>query len=168
VSGNEKHLFLMRHAKTLPDSESGEDHDRALSPRGLQQCAEIRKRLLPLLPKSRIVLCSSALRTRQTCEQLGLADQHTQFLDALYLSSPDTLAHYVHQALSNSDGVIVIAHNPGLRQWNADLAATANCKDPLRQLAAERFPTSWVAQYHVTAEHPYKSLSFMDFISSGI
>jgi phosphohistidine phosphatase len=56
----------MRHAEAVPGDFDGSDHERALSPRGLEQCAKQRQRLLTAKINPDKILHSSARRTTQT------------------------------------------------------------------------------------------------------
>ena len=68
-----KRLFLLRHAKSSWEDADLTDHDRPLAPRG-RRAAKLmagyreREAIAPSL-----VLCSSALRTRETLERLGFS-----------------------------------------------------------------------------------------------
>lgn len=105
-----KRLILMRHAKS--DWSLGEeDHDRPLNPRGAQSARALGNwlRSHDLLPDQ--VLCSSAKRTRQTLDGLGLTAQ-TQFDRALYLADPGLVLDCLSAA--TGDTVLVLGHNPGV------------------------------------------------------
>ena len=59
-------LVLWRHAIAVDADESIDDMQRPLTALGEAQAAEMAQWLNRHLPKSSIVLCSPALRTRQT------------------------------------------------------------------------------------------------------
>lgn len=110
-------LHLLRHAKTNPNSTTGKDFDRELLPRGYEQIEELKQFLdqHPIQPKH--ILCSSAMRTRQTLAKLKdfwpLA--RIQFLDELYLASKQEILSEIC-ALQSSDEILVVGHNEGLSE----------------------------------------------------
>ncbi|NOX94757.1 MAG: histidine phosphatase family protein, partial [Alphaproteobacteria bacterium] len=93
-SGAMKRLTLMRHAKSSWDKPDVHDFDRTLNERGgkaapLMGVYMKENRLIP-----DYILCSSAVRTRQTLELiLPYFDDATEviFSDRLYLASPDAM-----------------------------------------------------------------------------
>jgi phosphohistidine phosphatase len=110
-------LILMRHAKS-DWSLSGDDHDRPLNPRGLRSARALGQWLRDhdYLPDTALV--SSAVRTRQTFDLLGLAVAPS--LDrGLYLADENALL----RALQDSAGktVLMIGHNPGIASFATDV-----------------------------------------------
>ena len=79
-------LHLLRHAKTNQNSPTGIDYDRELLPRGYEQIAELKQFFAqhPIQPKH--ILCSSAMRTRQTLAELQdfWPSAQIQFIDELW------------------------------------------------------------------------------------
>ena len=61
-------LILFRHAKAERDSESGDDFDRPLAPRGRSEAKAMGEQLAALGFRPDLVLISPALRTRETWE----------------------------------------------------------------------------------------------------
>ena len=108
-------LHLLRNAKTNPHSPIGLDFDRELLPRGHEQIAELKNFLKehPIDPK--IILCSSAMRTRQTLAELQCLwpSASILFLDELYLASKQEILSEIC-ALQTSDEMLVVGHNEGL------------------------------------------------------
>ena len=86
-------LHLLRHAKTNQVSPTGKDFDRELLPRGYEQIQELKLFLAdnPIAPTT--ILCSSAIRTRQTlAEMKGLwPGANIQYLDELYLAEKEEI-----------------------------------------------------------------------------
>ena len=110
-------LILMRHAKS-DWSLSGDDHDRPLNPRGQRSAKALGDWLRDhgFLPDAALV--SSAVRTRQTFDLLGLAVQ-PRLERALYLADEASLL----RSLQDSDGqvLLMIGHNPGIAGFAAEL-----------------------------------------------
>ena len=116
-------LHLLRHAKTNHNSPTGLDYDRELLPRGYEQISELKQffETHPIAPKH--ILCSSAMRTRQTLAELQdfwpLAQM--QFIDELYLASKQEILSAIC-ALQTSDEILVVGHNEGLSELAMTLA----------------------------------------------
>ena len=117
-------LHLLRHAKTNQISPTGKDFDRELLPRAYEQCAELKRYLQdhPIAPKH--ILCSSAVRTRQTLDQIKalFADVPVTFLDELYLASAGELLKIIN-ALQSPEDVLLIGHNEGISELASELSA---------------------------------------------
>jgi phosphohistidine phosphatase len=115
-------LHLLRHAKTNQVSPSGKDFDRELLPEGYQQITELKTFLeeQPIDPK--IVLCSSAMRTRQTLAELQCLwpSASIRFIDDLYLASKQEILSEIC-ALQTSDEMLVVGHNEGLSELAMNL-----------------------------------------------
>src|SRR5439155_14129399 len=68
-----RYLYLLRHAKSSWDDAGLEDHDRPLSPRGRKAAGKMADHLRASGTRPALVLCSSALRARQTLERVAPA-----------------------------------------------------------------------------------------------
>ena len=116
-------LHLLRHAKTNQVSPSGKDFDRELLPEGYQQITELKNFLKeqPIDPK--IILCSSAMRTRQTLAEFqGLwPEASIQFIDELYLAEKQEILKLIC-AQNSSEEILVVGHNEGLSDLVMNLA----------------------------------------------
>lgn len=108
-----KRLILMRHAKSDWSGGPSNDHDRPLNPRGRTASAALGKWLrdADLIPDQ--VLCSSAMRTRETLVRLDLStDIATEENRALYLASADKILANLQKATGAT--VLMLGHNPGI------------------------------------------------------
>jgi phosphohistidine phosphatase len=108
-------LHLLRHAKTNPNSTSGLDFDRELLPRGYEQLQEFKAFYANHPFQVGQILCSSAVRTRQTLEEItglfpGVA---VTFIDELYLASSGEMLQIINQ-LQCAEDLLVIGHNEGI------------------------------------------------------
>jgi phosphohistidine phosphatase len=116
-------LHLLRHAKTNHHSPTGLDFDRELLPRGYEQIAELKNFLKehPIDPK--IILCSSAMRTRQTLAELQSlwTEASIQFIDELYLAEKEEILKLIC-AQNSSEEILVVGHNEGLSDLVMNLA----------------------------------------------
>ena len=116
-------LHLLRHAKTNQSSPTSLDYDRELLPRGYEQIAELKLFLAqhPIQPKH--ILCSSAMRTRQTLAEIQdfWPSASIHFIDELYLASKQEILSEIC-ALQTSDEMLVVGHNEGLSDLVMNLA----------------------------------------------
>ena len=117
-------LHLLRHAKSSWDDD-GDDHARPLNRRGREAARLIGGNLPKVVSGFDLVLCSSALRTRETAElALGGFKPGPKILfeDALYLANHAALMLRLCQIDERYDAVMVIGHNPGLHELAMALA----------------------------------------------
>lgn len=141
-------LLLLRHAKAAAYSESGTDYDRPLAKRGVRDAEAIAHVLRSERLKPDLVLCSSALRTRQTLVPILALwpDLDIRYEDSLYLASVEEGLSYVKRA-DKAQRTLLLAHNPMTenilhtlvnRQANNDLAGLAD--------AMTKYPTGALAE----------------------
>lgn len=131
-------LILIRHAKSDWDDASLSDHNRPLNCRGHRAAPRIGAWLARMGLTPDEVLCSDAMRTRQTWATLSPylpSSPPPTLLSALYLASPTIMLNTLRKASGNC--VAMIAHNPG----TASLAC-ALCKTPADHVAFGRYPTA--------------------------
>ena len=117
-------LHLLRHAKTNPNSTSGLDFDRELLPRGNEQLQEFKAFYAKHPFQVGQILCSSAVRTRQTLEEItGLfPGVPVTFIDELYLASSGEMLQIITRAESTED-LLLIGHNEGISDLASELSA---------------------------------------------
>lgn len=117
-------LHLLRHTKSSWDDD-GDDHARPLNRRGREAASLIGQTLPKVVSGFDLVLCSSALRTRETAE-LALAGfsptPKILYEDALYLASREALMQRLRQIDERCEEVLMIGHNPGLHELAMMLA----------------------------------------------
>ena len=114
-------LTLLRHAKSSWSDDTLDDRERPLNARGNRDAPAVAALLSSLQPITH-VLCSPALRTRQTLQHLigaGAVDPASVTIEpTLYLASSErieTLIHAAERAHGTAvDHLLVIGHNPGL------------------------------------------------------
>lgn len=116
-------LFLLRHAKTNPYSPTGQDFDRELLPRGYEQIDELKKLLKDKRIDPKIILCSSATRTRQTLAELQdlWPEASIQFIDALYMAEKEEILQLIIDQ-NSTDDLLVVGHNEGISDLVMNLA----------------------------------------------
>jgi phosphohistidine phosphatase len=142
-------LLLMRHAKSSWSDESLDDHDRPLDERGERAAALMGTFLAQSGVEIDQVLCSTALRARQTAERLAplVALPEPTLEQGLYLASGRTLLDRLRRLSEAVRCVLLIGHNPGL----ADLAESIAGRGPSDELDAmlRKFPTAALASFDV-------------------
>ncbi|WP_386684205.1 SixA phosphatase family protein [Loktanella sp. R86503] len=118
-------LILMRHAKSGWDDPIATDHERRLTPRGINDARAMGAWLRTAGLSPDVVLCSDASRTRQTVAEL-MTNAETPMLPkvagALYNASSDVLIQQIKRQTANI--LLVCAHNPGIGLAARQLALT--------------------------------------------
>lgn len=142
-----KTLHLMRHAKSRRDDAQIEDHDRPLSPRGMQDGMAIAEHCARSGIQPDLILCSSAVRTRATLALLlpYLSVPRIQVERGLYLASVGDLFARLREVDDDCASVLVIGHNDGLHEFAQALAGTGD--GVLRARLDAKFPTSALASF---------------------
>ncbi|HLI21648.1 MAG TPA: histidine phosphatase family protein [Stellaceae bacterium] len=135
-----KILYILRHAKAAAEDKNG-DVERPLAKRGRKAAAAMGDYLAMLAPAPRLVLCSSARRTRETLDQILPSLRPAPkvlYEDGLYLASPGHLIERLRELPGAADSVLLVGHNPGLHQLALTLAGEGGG-------LAEAFPTAALA-----------------------
>lgn len=107
-----KRLILMRHAKSDWSFEL-EDHARPLNKRGRKSAKALGRWLQEKAYLPDEVLCSTAIRTRETLDLLKVGVQ-TWHERALYLAPPEAMLECLRGADRNC--VLMVGHNPGIAE----------------------------------------------------
>ena len=146
---NMRVLILMRHAKAVRDYEAPSDFDRGLTKRGWEEAARTSRLLADIGLHPDRALVSNAQRTRDTIAAFEDPPRDIEFDDALYLAGPRTL-HTAASAAADADTLLMIGHNPGLKQLAAELASQGEGHNAsaLERLALG-LPTSWACIFRV-------------------
>lgn len=139
-----KKLILMRHSKA--DYPRGvADHERTLAARGHAEAPLAGKWLLENAVVPDFILCSSALRTRQTCTwvclELGDLAPTPKLEDDLYDGGPARMLSMINHVPETVTSLLVISHFPTVQDVALRLASRDSDQDAYMDLA-ERFPTS--------------------------
>jgi phosphohistidine phosphatase SixA len=112
---NTEELILVRHAHAEREASSGLDMDRPLSTLGFTQAEAGAAWLLERQIRPARVLCSPALRARQTLSALRmrLPDLAITEEAGIYEATPGELISLIDRHRPQSP-LIVVGHNPGL------------------------------------------------------
>lgn len=142
-------LILLRHGKAEPDSDSGDDFDRRLAPRGVQESADMGARLADMGFLPQIALVSPAARARGTWEaaQPAFPGVETRFLDHLYHADAETIRRAAEDAGAGVSTVIMVGHNPGMQELTIRLLHEGSAPSGLVAKAQRNFPTAAAAVF---------------------
>ncbi len=117
-----RRLYVLRHAKSSWDEHAAADHDRPLSERGRRAVRLIAAHMKAEAIEPELVLCSSARRTRETLEGLGLGSK-VLVEHRLYGASADDLLERLRSVPAELRSVMLVGHNPALQLLVLRLAA---------------------------------------------
>ncbi len=137
-------LWLLRHAKSSWDEPGLDDRDRPLAARGERSADRMSGYLRAEGIRPDVVLCSSALRTRQTLARvlpaLGPDSRSTSSLRSIRSTWDPSWNGCVRSPTPSRR--CSIGHNPAMQELAIRLAARGNRLDTL----AQKFPTGALAE----------------------
>ncbi|SDC78314.1 SixA phosphatase family protein [Ruegeria marina] len=116
-------LILTRHAKSSWGDHTLSDHARPLNNRGRKSAVALGEWLRDKgwIPDQ--VLCSSAVRTRETWAGMAFDDPRPHFTDALYHAGPTEILETLKAATGTS--VLLLGHNPGIAEFAGNIVEEA-------------------------------------------
>lgn len=144
----QKNLTILRHAKTETGSASQEDHDRALTARGINASHIMGEYLSRKAQKFDLVICSTAVRARQTWQEMQQTfpiKVLTTFEKKMYLASGNEILNLLANVPEEVNSLLIIGHNPGLHQLALKLAKSGD--EVLLEILAQKFPTCALASF---------------------
>ena len=139
-------LYLLRHGKSSWDDPTLADHERPLASRGRRAATMLAEHLGANRVRPALVLCSSAVRTRETLDLVLPAlgpDVEVRVEDELYGAEAEELLDRLHRIDGEIDSVMIVGHNPGLQDLALALAVDGE-PSAIAQLD-EKFPTGALA-----------------------
>ena len=104
-------VYVLRHAKAEHGGPT--DHERHLSEKGSLQSAALGSWIAEERIEFDAIVVSSATRTQETLEGLGLESGAVEVSKKAYNASSSTLAQLIRES-GATDSVLIIAHNPGV------------------------------------------------------
>lgn len=122
MSETGKILYLVRHAKSSWSGTERNDFDRPLNDRGLRDAPDIGRRLRLHGTLPALIICSPALRARQTLEQMALGVEPVRFDERIYCASAGDLLAVVQSAPDTCSPLMLIGHNPAMSLLTARLS----------------------------------------------
>jgi phosphohistidine phosphatase len=143
-------LYLLRHAKAVPQGGAQSDADRPLEERGREGARLVAGWIKANKIAPALVLCSPATRTRQTldliADSFGAAPE-IGYEPLLYLAGADKLLDRLHAIPDSVARVMMIGHNPGLQELAQNLSDTRI--GPLADRLASDLATAGLVRFEV-------------------
>ena len=150
-------LLLLRHAKSDWDNPALSDYDRPLAKRGRKAAPRMGAEIAALGLRPDIILCSSAVRTRETLALVlpALSDPPPAVVydDAIYMAAPSDLLAALRGLAPRDPApqtVMVVGHNPGMEEL-AEMLVGGGDEQSL-ELMDEKFPTCALAVFAFDAK----------------
>lgn len=146
-----KKLVLMRHAEA-EHTWGVTDHDRPLTRDGAAEAGAAGSWLLANDHLPDMILCSSALRARQTCtwvcNALGELAPTARLDESLYAAEDARILAVLNHVPDTVEALLLIGHLPGLRDAGLRLATPDSDYDAVLALA-DGCPTAGLAVFEV-------------------
>jgi phosphohistidine phosphatase len=143
-------LLLLRHAKSDWTNGAIDDHARGLAPRGRKAAAAMARYFRACGHEPDIVLCSTAVRTRETLKLIRPAfhkNPRIRFLRSLYLAEWKVMLGTIRKTPAGTGTVLLVGHNPGIEELALALARQPRTEDGRRHVRRlrKKFPTGALA-----------------------
>ncbi|QND53372.1 histidine phosphatase family protein [Phyllobacterium sp. 628] len=140
-------VYLLRHAKAVWPSPGQKDFDRPLDSVGIEAASLLGEEMKRLALKPEIIICSTAVRARQTLEHINLKPPFIlEDLEKLYSGSADSYVTAIRMAgleHETASSVMLVGHNPMMEDVAIALAGRGS--PPAHPTFAAGFPTSGLA-----------------------
>ena len=146
IDGCMRRLILLRHAKSDWSTAGLPDRERSLAPRGRESAPKVGAYMARHGLAPDLVMCSTAVRARQTWELAAKAFAEpppVSLEERLYEVGAETILEVIKATRRNVHVLLVVGHNPGLRDLAELLIATGDVE--ARQRLLEKFPTASLA-----------------------
>jgi phosphohistidine phosphatase len=142
-----KTLHLLRHAKSSWKDAALDDHERPLSKRGRETAKMIGAYLRREKIRPDVVVCSSAVRARQTLAPISkeIKPPKVELKKEIYEVPQQKLWKHIWTLPENADCVLLIGHNPALHDLALALA-DAESRAQMPQIEV-KFPTGAMATF---------------------
>jgi len=142
-------LWLLRHAKSSWEDDRLADVDRPLAPRGVRAADAMAAYIERASIRPELVLCSPALRARQTLEHVvtALGEPEVVTDPELYTFDAEPLLARVRAIADPIASAMIVGHNPAFHDLAVMLAGTG---DSLPDLVA-KYPTGSLAELDLDA-----------------
>jgi phosphohistidine phosphatase len=145
-AAHDKRLILVRHAKA-EQSVNVHDHDRELTSGGRLDARAVGAWLKDESIVCDLVICSTAVRTRQTWDEAVRGGAHTEFVEyrkGVYLGGPAGVLGSIRDDAGDLETVLVVGHAPAMPAV-ASLLCDGDGSAQAHQAMADGFPTSAIA-----------------------
>jgi len=149
-----KTVLLLRHAKSAWDNAGLSDHERPLNRRGERAAEAMAEHIARKSPRPDLILCSTAIRSRQTLaplvHRLTAPSPPILLEKGLYLALEAVLLARLQDAPSDAGTVLLIGHNDGIWQLAEVLAGRG--RSGLLTALRDKFPTGALATLRAPIE----------------
>ena len=138
-------LWLLRHAKSSWGDPKLADHDRPLTTRGERDAARMNAYLNEKAIRPVLVVCSSALRARQTLAGVlpGLGTEFGVRIEPeLYTFDAASLLERLRATPVDVASVMLVGHNPAIQELTLLLAGRRSAHDDVEG----KYPTCALAE----------------------
>lgn len=146
----ERTLLLLRHAQAQEFTPGRSDHERPLTEYGVEQATSVGNAVRSRRIAVDQIICSGAVRTRQTCAALGLAAT-VDFTDEAYNASSETLLALLQQLDPDVGCALLVGHSPGLPGLAIDLAGPGSDPHAVGSIQAH-YPPATLTQFEVDSD----------------
>jgi phosphohistidine phosphatase len=146
---NGRTLVLVRHGKSSWDYDV-DDHERPLSGRGRRDAEALGRFLSQRSMSADLVLCSTAMRTKQTWDYAkagGAAAGEIQYLREIYHAWVPELLTMIREVPDEIHTLLVLGHAPGIPDLVEHLCVRTESPDWTQM--DSKFPTSALAIVNV-------------------
>jgi phosphohistidine phosphatase len=153
---DQRTLVLVRHGKSSWDLDV-DDHERPLSGRGRRDAEAIGRWLNEQSLRPDLVLCSTAIRTKQTWEYAmtgGAKASELQYRREIYHAWVPELLSLIRNVGDEIQTLLVLGHAPGIPDLVEHVCVRT--KSPDWAQMDSKFPTSALAVVHVPG--PWREL----------
>jgi phosphohistidine phosphatase len=139
---------LLRHAEATESLPGGRDIDRKLTPVGERQAREVGNFLRDQTIEVDAVICSSALRARQTLDLLALPVEpsRVEVSEDYYNAGVDTLLEALRGLPEDCAVALLVGHAPGVPGVSFELADAETSDSTALMIIERRFPAAALAQ----------------------
>ena len=155
-----KIILLLRHAKSAWGQPGLDDHERPLNKRGERAAEAMAEHIVHNAPRPDLILCSTAVRTRQTLaplvHRLATPAPPIALEKGLYLASERELLVRLRAVPEEVSTVLLIGHNEGIGELASALADDGEPGALVR--LHEKFPTGALATLQLD-EAPWRDLA---------
>jgi phosphohistidine phosphatase len=134
-------LIVVRHAKALSPAGTA-DIDRPLAGRGRENARQVGDELREAGRVPDRVICSTAVRTRQTLDGLAL-DVPAGFESRVYDNDAEEILGLLREQDDDADTLLLVGHNPSMHQLVVGLTGARADHFPTSATAVIEFDGGW-------------------------
>ena len=128
-----KIIFLIRHAKSSWENEQIKDHERPLNKKGLRDGSIMGEKLNILYPAPEKILCSTAIRARETVKLIKekwFPLKQVDYSRQLYEGPTSVILDSIQSIPSNINSIALFFHNPMISHLANLLGSISNINIP--------------------------------------